>query len=240
MIVEKNKSLILWPSLKNYGLEKGELCNKIFNNNDFTIHVKFSVKKLDTYNNEPIIIFWKMPHVCSVSFDPHSYTNENNETIDSHLFFTNYTLNGDDIKRTGVFIDFEFDKQYEITITYSIEEKIIKYYLNDELKFEVNIDTEFFNEYDNPQILLGRNLFDIETTYEIDFEFLLLSKNILIDSQINSIELDYLKNLNEYGEYINSNDYGLLGLYDFKKVTKFKVFDFTGNNNHIYIEKNRT
>jgi hypothetical protein len=239
MIVDRNQYLVLWPSLKMYGLEKGEICKKLYGKTDFTIYSKFSVKKLDTYNNEPIVIFWKIPFVCSVSIDPHSYTDSNNETINSHLLFTNYTLkvdDKDDIKRTGIYFDFNFDVEYEISIVYSASDSVIKYYLNNELKFEVIIDSEFFNDYDNPQILLGRNQFDKETTYDVDFKFLILSENILDFSNIENIKEEYLIKSDEYGEYSDSKKYGVLGLYDFKKFNRFKIFDYTGNNNHIYIQ----
>jgi len=239
MIINRNEYLVLWPSLKMYGLEKGEICKKLFGKDDFTIHSKFSIKKLDAYNNEPIVIFWKMPFICSVSIDPHSFINSKNKTINSHLLFTNYTLkvdNIDEIKRTGVYFDFNFDTEYEITITYSSNDSLIKYYLNNELKFEVIIDTEFFNEYNNPQILLGRNQFDTETTYDVDFKFLILSERVLDFANIKNIKEEYLIKLDEYDEYSDSKKYGVLGLYDFKKVTKFKIFDYTGNNNHIYIQ----
>jgi hypothetical protein len=239
MIINRNKYLLLWPTLKMYGLEKGEVCKKLFGINDFTIYTKFNVKKLDTYNNEPIVIFWKIPFVCSVSFDPHSYANSENKLIDSHLFFTNYTLkvnDKDEIKRDGVYFDFEFDLDYEVTISYSVLDKLLKYHINNQLKFEVNIDNEFFNDYDNPQILLGRNQFDVETTYDVDFKYIMFSKKLITNENIKNIKEEYLKKLNKYDEYIYSDDYGLLGLYDFEKVTKFKIFDYTVNNNHIYIQ----
>jgi len=219
MIINRNEYLVLWPSLKMYGLEKGEICKKLFGKDDFTIHSKFSIKKLDAYNNEPIVIFWKIPFVCSVSIDPHSYINSKNKTINSHLLFTNYTLkvdNIDEIKRTGVYFDFNFDTEYEITITYSSNDSLIKYHLNNEL--------------------LGRNQFDTETTYDVDFKFLILSERVLDFANIKNIKEEYLIKLDEYDEYSDSKKYGVLGLYDFKKVTNFKIFDYTGNNNHIYIQ----
>jgi hypothetical protein len=239
MITNRNEYLVLWPILKMYGLEKGEICKKIFGKNDFTIYTKFSVNKLDSYNNEPIVIFWKIPFVCSISFDPHSYTDSENNIVDSHLFFTNYTLKVNDkdvVDRTGVYFNFEFGLDYEIMAVYSSDSSVIKYYLNNEFKFEINVDAEFFNDYDNSQILLGRNQFGAETTYDIDFKYTILSEKILTNEIVENIKEKYLIELNEYDEYVNSNKYGLLGLYDFEKITKFKIFDYTGNNNHIYIQ----
>ena len=34
MITNRNEYLVLWPFLKMYGLEKGEICKKIFGKND--------------------------------------------------------------------------------------------------------------------------------------------------------------------------------------------------------------
>jgi hypothetical protein len=69
-----------------------------------------------------------------------------------------------------------------------------------------------------------------------DFKFLILSENILDFSNIENIKEEYLIKLDEYGEYSDSKKYGVLGLYDFKKFNRFKIFDYTGNNNHIYIQ----
>jgi hypothetical protein len=145
MITNRNEYLVLWPILKMYGLEKGEICKKIFGKNDFTIYTKFSVNKLDSYNNEPIVIFWKIPFVCSISFDPHSYTDSENNIVDSHLFFTNYTLKVNDkdvVDRTGVYFNFEFGLDYEIMVVYSSDSSVIKYYLNNEFKFEIILNLD--------------------------------------------------------------------------------------------------
>ena len=99
------------------------------------------------------------------------------------------------------------------------------------------MDAEFFNDYDNSQILLGRNQFDAETTYDIDFKYTIFSEKILTNDIVENIKEKYLIELNEYDEYVNSNKYGLLGLYDFEKITKFKIYDYSGNSNHIYIQQ---
>jgi hypothetical protein len=243
MMVEKNKSLILWPSLKTYGLEKGDVCKRIFNNNDFTIHVEFSVEKLENYDDEQITIFWKVPFIYSISINPSTYCNSDNQLIKSHLFFTNISTNIDNnekILRNGKFFDFEFNKKYLFTVVNSIETMKIKYYINYDMIFEIETGDLIFNQDDNPQILLGNDKFGELKNYNVNFDYLILSNKILNKDDIENIKENYSSNLNKYGEYNKTQNYNLLGLYDFKEFTKFKVFDFSGNNNHINIEKNRT
>lgn len=239
MRVEKDQTLILWPSLKTYNLEKGEICKNVFNDNDFTVHVEFSVDKKENYTNEPIAIFWKVPFIFSIGINPHTYQDSDGQTIHSNLFFTNCSFNTndkEDITRKGLNFNFEFNKNYEFTVNYSVKDKKIKYYIDYEFIFDIEVGDNIFSQHENPQILLGNDKFDNEPTYCIDFKYLILSKNNLTDSEIKLIKTDYVNNLNQYNEYVNSERYGLLGLYDFKELTKFKIFDFTGNNNHIYIQ----
>jgi hypothetical protein len=231
-----NFLLLLWPDLKSYGVAKKDICKKIAGNNDFSIYMEFSVNKKENYINEKINLLWKLPDVFSMSIDPYQYFWEN-RLHDSHLFFTNYTNSDNELKYEGKDVDFEFDKINKLLITYSASEHILNYYFNNDLMYSIEVLDGLYNLSSDNQILIGTNSFTDYLTYSIDFNYLIVSEKIIDISEIDIIKENYIKELNEYDEYSKSDEYNLLALYDFKKYNKFKVYDYSGNSNHIYIQQ---
>ena len=227
MIVTKDKLLLLWPATKGYGLEMGDVCNSILVNTDFSIYLEFKVSKNELYNNEPIFIISKLPKWFSISIDKIS---------DKFQLFTFLNVNGSDIRYAYPF-GFEFDKTYELLIQYDSATGILYEIING-TKFALKIKSDILKETidENSHILLGSGGFDYIKNYDIDFTFLALSKSINTKLDFYTIKDAYVNHLNQYNEYTHSNKYSLLGLYDFKEKTDFSIFDYTGNNNHLYIK----
>ena len=227
MIVTKDKLLLLWPKTKGYGLEKGDICNSILANTDFSIYLEFEVSKTDLYNNEPIFIVSKLPKWFSISIDKIS---------DEFQLFTFLNVNDSDIRYAYPF-DFEFNKKYELLIQYDSATGIMYEIINGfkfALKIKSDILKETIDEYSH--ILLGSGGFNYVKNYDINFTFLALSNSICIKSDFYTIKDEYVNNLNRYNGYTNAPKYNLLGLYDFKQKTDFSIFDYTNNNNHLYIK----
>jgi hypothetical protein len=241
MISKFNKyALVLWPKLRAYGIEKFDICNKVIGNSNFSIYVDFMVSKTERYVDEKIMIFSKLPDIFSISIDPYEFEH-NGEKFKSHLFYIDYTIydtNGNPtVKFEAKDINFEFDKMYNLLVKYNHKNKILEYYLNNELMISLKIENELYNKNDNSQIVLGTYNYTHFPSYKIDYNFLIMAEDSLSDGIYDDIKSNYLNNLNEYDEYLLTKKYGLLGFYDFKKHTAFKIFDFTGNNNHIYIQE---
>jgi hypothetical protein len=232
----ENFLLLLWPDLKSYGVARKDICKKIAGSVDFSIYMEFSVSKKDNYVNEKINLLWKLPDVFSISIDSYQYDWEN-KIHDSHLFFTNYTDGNNELKYEGKDVYFEFDKINKLLITYSTNENVLDYYFNDILMHSIKIENSLYNLSSDNQILIGTNSFTEVLTYSIDFKYLVISEKTINIFEIDIIKENYIKELNEYDEYSKSDEYGLLALYDFKKYNTFKVYDYTGNNNHIYIQQ---
>jgi hypothetical protein len=137
MISKFNKyALVLWPKLRAYGIEKFDICNKVIGNSNFSIYVDFMVSKTERYVDEKIMIFSKLPDIFSISIDPYEFEH-NGEKFKSHLFYIDYTIydtNGNPtVKFEAKDINFEFDKMYNLLVKYNHKNKILEYYLNNEL-----------------------------------------------------------------------------------------------------------
>jgi hypothetical protein len=229
MIVRENELLLLQPSKRGYGLEKGEICNSVFSDNNFTIFLKFKVDKINGYNDEPIFIFTKVPNWFLVSI--------NKVEQDYHLYI-HYIVNEVDIIQSFYF-DFKFNKYYNLLITYSNENKKLNLKIdgNDfEIDFTVNKMSEI--KADDPYIFIGSADHYYVKKYNMHFDFLLMAKKILSMGDVIDITNEYPVNKDEYNLYLNKDKYNLLGLWNFKEKTTFNVFDFTGNNNHLKLEIN--
>ena len=103
--------------------------------------------------------------------------------------------------------------------------------------YSLDASNGLYNISSDNQILIGTNSFTEYLTYSIDFKYLAISEKILDACEIDVIKETYIEELNEYDEYSKSDEYGLLAFYDFKKHNIFKVYDYSGNSNHIYIQQ---
>jgi hypothetical protein len=231
-----NFLLLLWPELKSYGVARKDICKKVAGNNDFSIYIEFLVNKKENYIDEKINLLWKLPDIFSMSIDPYQYEWDN-KVFKSHLFFTNYTNGNNEVKYEGKDVNFEFDKIHKLLITYSSDSNVLNYYFNNTLMHSIEPLNGLYNLSPDNQILIGTNSFTEYLTYSIDFKYLVISEKIIDSSEIDVIKETYIKELDEYDEYPKSDEYGLLALYDFKKYNIFKVYDYSGNSNHIYIQQ---
>lgn len=227
MIVTKDKLLLLWPKTKGYGLDNGDICNSILSNTDFSIYLEFEVSKNESYNNEPIFIISKLPKWFSISID-----NISNE----FQLFTFLNVNGSDIRYAYPF-DFEFNKKYELLIQYDSATGIMYEIING-FKFALKINPDILKETidEHSHILLGSGGFNYVKNYDIQFTFLALSNSFSTKSDFYTIKDEYSDTLDRYNAYTNASKHNLLGLYNFKEKTDFSIFDYTGNNNHLYIK----
>jgi hypothetical protein len=214
MVIERNKPWILWPDNVSYGINKGNIGQTFEGENNFSLVMKLKLLSKDTVKRT---IFAKVPNYCGIDIEPNNKPllilriNREGEEISEYL-----------TSQISINEDFNY-----IIFRYNRDEKLIEVLLNELVIISYTLkENETLTKESNPHIIFGAGNFPINNfnmnLCSYDLDFLMISKSYLTFEEI----IDIKENKTIKSE--------IIGLYDFEKLTDFKVFDLTNNCNFLH------
>jgi hypothetical protein len=216
MTIEHGEPWLLWPDTVSYGINKGDIGSVFEGGNDFTINMRVKILSKEPSKRT---LFAKLPNYMGLDVEK-----ENNNL----LFICNFEKDGK-VEAEYLFINNELGWDWNfITIRYNKQLNYIEVLINDMVVLEkMMVGGQKLSVGHEPHILFGSGNFPhngFNLNYcEYDIDHLLISKKYLSFSNIKSIY-----------ETKDVGDHEVVGLYDFKEKTNYKVYDFTGNCNFIH------
>jgi hypothetical protein len=213
MVIEKGEPWLLWPDKVSYGINTGNIGETFEGNNSFTLSMNINIL---TKEKRKRTVFAKVPNYCGVDIEDNNRLllilrlERDGETISEYL------MSDVEIIYEFQLLTYRFSKENGIIEVLLDEKVIIKYKIKDNEKLLFQADSHIiFGAGNFPSNNFNMNY----CSYDIDF--LLISKNYLTIEEVKKFWLD--KKISEE----------IVGLYDFKETTEFKVFDLTNNCNFL-------
>lgn len=214
MTIKEGEPWILWPDKVSYGINKGNIGETFEGSTDFTLAIHLI---LNTLKNEKRTIFSKLPNYCGIDIEfnhkPLLILKTSKNGIEEHKYITsNREI---------------FDEYVLMIYRYKKSERLIEVLINDEIiisyTLEENEELTFGHE---PHIIFGSGNFphnNFNNNFcSFDTDFLLISKDYHTHEEINDIKNGLVSNKR------------IVGLYDFKKHTDYKVYDLSDNCNFLH------
>jgi hypothetical protein len=214
MVIKKGEPWLLWPDKISYGINKGDIGQTFEGDNSFTLSMRIKILTIEDVKRT---IFAKVPNYCGIDIEPNNrlllILRLNRDGIDVSEYLTSATEINDDFN--------------DITYRYDKTLGLIEVSLNGMITIEYHFkDGEKLTKESEPHVIFGAGNFPSNNfnmnlcSYDIDF--LIISKSIISDVEIKNI----IKSKNQ-----STN---IVGFYDFKKYTDFKVFDLSDNCNFLH------
>ena len=215
MVIKNGEPWLLWPNMVSYGINTGDIGKTFEGDTDFTLSMYI---KILTKSAEKRTIFAKLPNYMGLDIEKENNNlmlilnlNKNGETEWKYLF-----------SETEIGYDFNL-----ITFRFNKTNKILEILVNDIIAIEYKLenDEELSIGYE-PHIIFGSGNFPsngFNLNYcEYDIDFLMISKSIKSIFEIYNIKDNLIL------------DDTIVGLYDFKKHTNYKIYDLSENCNFLH------
>jgi hypothetical protein len=214
MIIKEGEPWLLWPDKVSYGINKGNISETFEGFTDFTLAINL---ELLTFKDEKRTIFAKLPNYCGLDI----------EFNNKPLLILKILKNGNE-EYKYITSSKEIYNGYNMFIyRYNKNSRKVEVLVNSETIIEYTLEQdEELTAGHEPHIIFGagnfpHNDFNMNLcSYNTDF--LLISKSCLMYDQIVDIK--------NGGDLLPE----IVGLYDFKKHTKYKVHDLTNNCNFLH------
>jgi hypothetical protein len=215
MVIKNGEPWLLWPNMVSYEINSGEIGKTFEGDTDFTLSMYV---KILTKSNDKRTIFAKLPNYMGLDIEKENNNlmlilnlNKNAETEWKYLF-----------SETEIGYDFNL-----ITFRFNKTNKILEILVNDNIAIEYKLehDEELSIGYE-PHIIFGSGNFPsngFNLNYcEYDIDFLMISKSYKSIFEIYNIKDNLII------------DDSIVGLYDFKKHTDYKIYDLSKNCNFLH------
>ncbi len=215
MVIKNGEPWLLWPSMVSYDINTGEIGKTFEGDTDFTLSMNV---KILTKSSEKRTIFAKLPNYMGLDIEK-----ENNNL----MLILNLNKNGE-TEWKYLFSETEIGYEFNLlTFRFDKTKKILEILVNDSIAIEYKLENdESLSIGHEPHIIFGSgnfpsNAFNLNyCEYEIDF--LMISKSIKSIFEIYNIKNNLIL------------DDGIIGLYDFKKHTDYKIYDISENCNFLH------
>jgi hypothetical protein len=215
MVIKNGEPWLLWPNMVSYDINTGDIGKTFEGESDFTLSMYI---KILTKSSEKRTIFAKLPNYMGLDIEK-----ENNNL----MLILNLDKNGE-TEWKYLFSETEMGYEFNLlTFRYNKKNKILEILLNDlvAIEYKLNDDEKLSVGYE-PHIIFGAGNFPsngFNLNYcEYDIDFLLISKSYKSISEIFSIKDNSIL------------DNSIVGLYDFKKHTDYKIYDLSENCNFLH------
>lgn len=210
MVIEKGEPWLLWPDKVSFGINTGNIGQTFEGDNSFTLSMRIKILSEEKIKRT---IFAKVPNYCGIDV-------EGNDK----LLLILRLKRGDEYVTEYLISDREISYDYQlITYRYNKETKVIEVLIEDTIVIQYFLkENEDLSKENDPHIIFGAGNFPSNNfnmnlcSFEINH--LLISKSYLTNEELKS--------------GTTSNE--IVGLYDFKQHTEYKVFDLSGNSNFIH------
>jgi hypothetical protein len=215
MVIKSGEPWLLWPNMVSYGINTGDIGKTFEGDTDFTLSMHI---KILTKSAEKRTIFAKLPNYMGLDIEK-----ENNNL----MLILNLNKNGE-TKGKYIFSETEIGYDFNlITFRFSKINKILEILVNDILAIEYKLEKdESLSIGYEPHIIFGSGNFplnDFNLNYcEYDIDFLMISKSYKSIFQIYNIKDNIVL------------DDSIVGLYDFKNHTDYKIYDLSENCNFLH------
>lgn len=214
MVIKEAEPWLLWPDMVSYDINTGKISETFEGHTDFTMSI--NLKVLSPPLNKRTI-FAKLPNYCGIDI----------ETNNTPMLILKLLKNGEELYRyltSETIVDRDFNL---LTYRYNKKEKVVEVLVNEKvaISYRLENDEELTVGFE-PHIIFGsgnfpKNNFNLNyCSYETDF--ILISKSYKSYSDIVDIKNN------------QTLDESIVGLYDFKKYTDYKVYDLSENCNFIH------
>jgi hypothetical protein len=214
MVIKKGEPWLLWPNISSYDINTGNISETFEGNTDFTLAINLMAISPKSSKRT---LFAKLPNYCGVDI----------EENDTPLLILNLLKNGKEIYKylpSQTVISEGFNilvyryNRLNKTLEVLVNEKIaISYRLEEDEELSVGSDPHIiFGSGNFPKNNFNLNYFSFQT------DFILIAKSYKTFSEIVKIKTDGIF------------DESVIGLYDFKKHTDYKIYDLSKNCNFIH------
>ncbi len=215
MVIKNGEPWLLWPSMVSYDINTGEIGKTFEGDTDFTLSMYVKVL---TKSSDKRTIFAKLPNYMGLDIEKENNNlmlilnlNKNGETEWKYLF-------------SETQIGYEFNL---ITFRFNKTNKILEILVNDLTAIEYKLeDDESLSIGYEPHIIFGAGNFPsngFNLNYcEYDIDFLMISKSYKSVFEIYNIKENLIL------------DDTIVGMYDFKKHTDYKIYDLSENCNFLH------
>jgi hypothetical protein len=214
MVIKEAEPWLLWPDMVSYEINTGKISETFEGHTDFTMAI--NLKVLSTPLNKRTI-FAKLPNYCGIDI----------ETNNTPMLILKLLKNGEELYRylTSETI---VDRNFNLLIyRYNKKDRVVEVLVNENVAISYSLENnEELTVGFEPHIIFGsgnfpKNNFNLNyCSYETDF--ILISKSYKSYSEI--IDIKNKQTIDE----------SIVGLYDFKKYTDYKVYDLSENCNFIH------
>lgn len=215
MVIKNGEPWLMWPNMVSYGINTGEIGKTFEGDTDFTLSMNITIL---TKSNEKRTIFAKLPNYVGLDIET-----ENNNL----MLILNLDKNGE-TKWEYIVSDVQIGyNPVQLTFRFNKQKRLLEVITNDTIAIEYQLkdDEELSIGYE-PHLIFGagnfpKNAYNLNyCSYNIDF--LLISKEYKSISEIYNIK----DNL--------TIDKSIVGLYDFKEHTNYKIYDLSENCNFLH------
>jgi hypothetical protein len=214
MVIKEGEPWLLWPNISSYEINSGNIAETFEGYTDFTLAINLmAVSPKSTKRT----LFAKLPNYCGIDIE------ENN----TPLLILSLLKNG---KETFKYLTSQtvINEGFNILIyRYNTLNKILEVLVNEEIAISYRLeDDETLSAGFEPHIIFGagnfpKNNFNLNY-FSFQTDFMLIAKSYKTFSEIVKIKSDGIF------------DESVIGLYDFKKHTDYKVYDLSKNCNFIH------
>lgn len=214
MVIKKGEPWLLWPNISSYGINTGNISETFEGNTDFTLAINLMALSTESTKRT---LFAKLPNYCGIDIE------ENN----TPLLILNLLKNG---KETYKYLTSQtvINGGFNILVyRYNMLNKILEVLVNEEIAISYQLEEdERLSVGSDPHIIFGagnfpKNNFNLNY-FSFQTDFILIAKSYKTFSEIVKIKKDGIF------------DESVVGLYDFKKHTDYKVYDLSNNCNFIH------
>ena len=215
MVIKNGEPWLLWPNMVSYEINTGEIGKTFEGTTDFTLSMYV---KILTKSNDKRTIFAKLPNYMGLDVEK-----ENNNL----MLILNLNKNGE-TEWKYLFSDTEIGYDFNlITFRFNKTNKILEILVDDRITIEYKLEhDEELSIGHEPHIIFGAGNFPsngFNLNYcEYDIDFLLISKSYKSIFEIYNIKDNLII------------DDSIVGLYDFKKHTDYKIYDLSENCNFLH------
>jgi len=214
MVIKKGEPWLLWPNISSYDINTGNISETFEGNTDFTLAINLMALSPKSSKRT---LFAKLPNYCGIDI----------EENDTPLLILNLLKNG---KETYKYLTSQtvISEGFNMLVyRYNRSNKILEVLVNEEIAISYQLeDDETLSVGSDPHIIFGagnfpKNGFNLNY-FSFQTDFILIAKSYKTFSEIVKIKTDGIF------------DQSVIGLYDFKKRTDYKIYDLSKNCNFIH------
>lgn len=214
MVIKESEPWILWPDTTSFEINTGKISEVFEGYSDFTLSMEI---KMISEGPSKRTLFAKLPNYCGIDI----------ELNNTPLLILKLNKSGEE-KSRYISCNFEINSEFNwVTYRYSKSKRFVEVLINDivVINYKLESDEELTNGFDS-HIIFGagnfpKNGFNLNYC-SYDIHYLLISKSYKQFSEIIKIKNEKFL------------DKTIVGLYDFRKHTEYKVYDLSENCNFIH------